>query len=378
MLAACETQAASEAVAACSELIQLAKTDDQRMRARLKRVALSSELQTVEEDASEILKQEPGNRTALFSRATLRAVSTGQEEGALKDYAVLIASNARDTEALAGRAWLYSRLGRAAEMGADADALLALDPSDIDGLRYGTEAAMRSKNLVRLKDLAGKAAMTYPGEPFGFTGMAAVKLEAGDHAGAIALSSRAIEISGGEPEAYRLRGLALLATGKPDDASSDFSRALAAAPDRTDILLPRAEAFLAAGNNARALEDAEGALKEAPDTLRAREIRSLALLGRGMTGPALAEAADILAITPGNEAMLILRAEARMANRDFEAAAKEASSAAEKLPNSAKAHALLAARSIAHRNLARRRTRLPRQSRSNLRRWITGARKPAF
>ncbi|MCL5962497.1 MAG: tetratricopeptide repeat protein [Chloroflexi bacterium] len=115
---------------------------------------------------------------------------------------------------------------------------------------------------------------------------------------AIQSLSRAIEEQPDYMDAYRIRFLAYLHTGRIDEAIEDMSRILAAEGDDLDLLLARGSAYRQIQSSGLALKDFAHAISLDPPDPRAYRSRAETYHELGLINEAIASEQQALAISP--------------------------------------------------------------------------------
>ncbi|NNF42879.1 MAG: tetratricopeptide repeat protein [Phycisphaerales bacterium] len=167
-------------------------------------------------------------------------------------------------------------------------------------------------------------------------GLARAELEAGAPARAAAAAEMSLSLDPRQPEAWRVRGLALAALERFDEAAKMLGRAITLSPDPApDLFLARARALTKAGRTAAAiasLDDATGVF----GVLVVMEKEAIALeRERGAYASALARVDRIATRAKRSERWWALRAEIHLergAAGDARSAAAAALAAIESLP----------------------------------------------
>lgn len=150
----------------------------------------------------------------------------------------------------------------------------------------------RSGKQLRAEKEYKRYLAAYPADPEALMAYGVLRAQQGQHAGALALLSRAAEIDPGSPAIHYNRGRALLELGRFEEAVASLSRSLELAPGRAETHNNLASALKAAGR----AEDATGHYREAvrldPRHVEAHVNLAVLLLERDEAG----SAADVLTV----------------------------------------------------------------------------------
>ena len=133
-----------------------AKTNRARRRARAVEVV---------EEATRVLRTDPGDRAALRRRLNAY-VSLGWADAAERDATALLAANPAQSKLLALRAKLRIALGRPADAERDAAALLVLDPHRALALYTALALALRAPGSAFTPIIRYVVGKVSPGEVF--------------------------------------------------------------------------------------------------------------------------------------------------------------------------------------------------------------------
>jgi tetratricopeptide (TPR) repeat protein len=109
---------------------------------------------------------------------------------------------------------------------------------------------------------------------------------------------RAIELKPSFADAYRMRGRAYVAVGKPDSAIPDFTRVAALQPSEGAVLVDRGFAYLDKKDWARAMADASRALALNDKLARAYNLRATAERATGNPGKAVEDFTRAVELDP--------------------------------------------------------------------------------
>ena len=187
-----------------------------------------------------ILAKDPDSAIAYRERARARGM-TGDQEGALEDYAEALERWPDWADAFAGRALSLIDLHRIQEAREDAERAVALDS----------------------------------GGWLGHLALGSVEASVGRWERAEASFTRVIELQPQLPQPYMQRGMARLQLGKRKEAEADFKQVKELNPDSPEVLVISAQAYMAAERFDLALADADRAITLDPTRPELYGIRAL-------------------------------------------------------------------------------------------------------
>lgn len=167
------------------------------------------------------LDQQPRNREALLLRAMCRQ-RTGQINGAIRDYSMLISIDPHHAEALYGRGILFYKNQQYGPASEDFERLLDIPASETQAVFY--------KNKANEK---------------GISAVATIKTM--------------------EADIYNYLGLCAQQMKRYQEALDYYTAAIKRFPNQTDFHINRGLTFEATGQMSRAVEDFKNALKPEPD-----------------------------------------------------------------------------------------------------------------
>jgi tetratricopeptide (TPR) repeat protein len=281
-------------------------------------------------DSAAAIEQEPQSVNAYLLRANIfRSQGKIDEAAAVAD--ALAAANPKSDYALVGAANIYGALHRNDKAMQAYDQALAVHPA---AYIYINRSMFRPREAraERLADL--DAALKLEPDNLEALGRRAALLDAGgDHAGAIAAYSAALELHQGDVELLLGRAAALAHQGKTELAARDFSIVRAKADTASalnEVCWGKATAGVALES---ALADCEAALAKSPDSAAIEDSRAFVLLRLNRLEEAIASYDRALARAPQQTASLYGRAIAYARKGDGAKARQDAAAALKLSPD---------------------------------------------
>ena len=265
----------------------------------------------------------------------------GRHDEALSSFARAVAIDEKFADAHANCASLLVEMGRFDEGLTSFERALALDPSSVAD-SPASALAMRAQILLRLgraadalADLDKIASHTTPAILL-LRGAALGGLER--HAEALACFDRVLGQQPASVDACVGRGTALNELGRHDEALTAFERAASLKPDAAEAHRGRGYALLSLRRFAEAAAALEKAVRLSPSDVPALSDQGLALLELGRYDEALACFARALRIAPGYAPALTNRGLAFADTHRFDQAAASYRAAQASDPDFAEAH----------------------------------------
>ncbi|MDD4003823.1 MAG: tetratricopeptide repeat protein [Elusimicrobiaceae bacterium] len=188
-------------------------------------------------------------------------LALGQFDSAAQDYNAILAGQPKNYPALAGLAQAYIGLKNATAAVAASDGVIAAYPADKTG--YLLLARSYELNADTASAAAVYSSMTgqFPAAPEPWLGLAELNFASGDAVAAVSNSSAAIALSNALPQAYYLRGKALLQLGDQDGARRDLLEAGKLRPADIMIKLLLARIYFSGPDTQAGLDETLAALK---------------------------------------------------------------------------------------------------------------------
>jgi tetratricopeptide (TPR) repeat protein len=273
----------------------------------------------------------------------LQALLNGDRAGALEDLRTARAYDRTAPEIAIDLAHLLRRVGRLDE---------ALDPA-LEGVRLAPDNADARRALALVyRELAESSAdeqafahaaeqlevvaRLEPDDAPSLLHLAQLYGAAGDGVRAMQALERYVARAPDDAEALLRLGARYLELGQPERAVVSFSRALALRPESVHARISLADAYARGGRNTLAVESYRQALASDPENVRAHLALGELLLQGGRAPEARDEADAALRQDARNPYALDLRARARHALGDFDAAQADAEHALESSPGDVK------------------------------------------
>ncbi len=174
-------------------------------------------------------------------------------------------------------------------------ALLLLFCAPICGAESGSHEEIKAAAVAAQQ---AQVPLAQANESAGVVKEASAALSRGDHARAIDLAGKAISLNGANAQAWNLRAIAEIQSGRYEDAVYDASFALALLPGGAAALRTRSWANDKLGRYQKALDDAEAMLGRDPNDAFSLENKAFALAGLGQRPAALESLARAAEIDP--------------------------------------------------------------------------------
>lgn len=296
---------ASAVVGAMSELVRQSPDNPAMLVGRAAAHRDAGDIESALADIDAAIRLAPTEPNFYMMRANILR-SQGRSEEGIKAAAAVAAAAPENIYAQVVSANIYSAFGKDADAMAAYDRALAIRP---EPYVYINRAERRPK-----EDVAGRRAdidaalKLNPDFSEGVAAKAKLLTDAGDHAGAIATYSAALERSPGDPFFLNGRGMAYARSGDAQRARTDFDLARAKATNATllnNICWAKAVAGVALET---ALQDCNAALAQEPGAPNYLDSRALVLLRLGRIDEAIADYDGAIAKRPNFSASLFGRA----------------------------------------------------------------------
>ena len=329
-------------------LEQLAGRDNPPEKIRAAKVALAkvylsgNNLEMADKLASEVLRDEPQNVSALTTRALLR-LQLGQLDGAIVDLSDALNAEPRSTDLKLLLSQAYERSGLI-EL-ADKELSEAVRTSNMDakiGLRYAAFLQRRG-GLGRANELLVGLRKQWPDDSSVLSALATVKLVRQDWSGAQEAAEalrRMPGVSDGSPD--QMLGAALLGQNKYDEAIAVLQAAYKTDPS-PQAMSALVGAFFKANRKAQAVSFTESVLAESPDNATAMTLLGAMQRANGSIEQAHQSFLAAVSAQPNDPVGYSALAELYLSQQNYDEAIKVVRTGIERRPDAMSLRLILAA-----------------------------------
>lgn len=240
----------------------------------------------------------PQSAATRILHARLLMIS-GRLEDARAEFALVLAAEPRNTDALYNLSVVAGLEGRAKEQETLLLKVVEIDDGHADALAALGERALEKGDDAAAGGLFERALAREPSHLVALLGKGTIFSRAKDWQSAEALYDRAVDVQPDYPFTYIDRGRARQARDDAGGALQDFSRAIELAPQYPWSYIDRAKLYLRRAQRQEAIADLSVAIMLDPDQFESYALRAAALSNGGDTEGAIADWERVVSLVPG-------------------------------------------------------------------------------